>query len=461
MRLSWLCAVLIGGAALLSLSACSDSTDVGLGVGPDSLEGGEPVTLDVIPDLDTTRTPSITGENLRQAPSQGTWRFLTGVVDDPIPGTGTIEAEGYVDFAGRSALPSPIVSADNANSLAAELRLTTNYVHGVSDEPIEVKVYGLIAEAEMDSARANASFDADETDPVSVDTAQVTPTDSLVTIELRQSWIDENLTTLQDTSDDGAGFEDNFSGFKIVAPNSQAVVGFSAANATLRLTHTPDTVTADYPGLKTFTHIEQRNVTASPPDNYELLLGGVGVNLRMEWTYGEEEFRNENPIDSMPAKRSRVLPLNRAEIFVPADTIAMDDFSGSNFVRPLPNGYRMIATRTSDAPPCGAVRLPVFSQANEACVLPLVPSAAPGAALVSDNVAFPIFQQSFRRVRNDQSPFFTTYRVRVADRDSASVDQSTTIQPGLPSTLPVLIQRPSSTQGEIGPPRTALTVTPL
>ena len=451
-RMSWVCAVLIGGAALLSLSACSDSTDVGLGVGPgsDSLKGGKPVTVDVLPDLDTTRTPPITGENFRRASSRSTWRVLTGIVDDPIPGTGTIETEGYVDFAGRSTLPSQIISADNADSLAAELRLTTNYLHGASGEPMEVKVYNLAAEAEMDSARANAGFDADETDPASVTTAQIIPTDSLVTIELRQSWIDEHLTTLQDTSDGGSGFEDNFSGFKIIAPNSEAVVGFSAANAALRLTHTPDSVTADYPALKTFTHIEQRNVTASPSDDYELMVGGIGVGLTMNWNF------DENPLDSLATA-----PLNRAEIFVPADTLAMADFPGSNFVRPLPNGYRVIATRTSDASPCTAVRLPVFSRTNEACVLPLLPSAPRGVALVSDNVAFPIFQQSFQRVRNGRSPLFRTYRVRVADRDSASVDQASTIQPGLPSTLPVLIQRPSSTQGEVGPPRATLTVTPL
>ena len=450
--MSWVCAVLIGGAALLSLSACSDSTDVGLGVGPgsDSLEGGKPVTVDVLPDLDTTRTPPITGENFRRASSRSTWRVLTGIVDDPIPGTGTIETEGYVDFAGRSTLPSQIISADNADSLAAELRLTTNYLHGASGEPMEVKVYNLTAEAEMDSARANAGFDADETDPASVTTAQIIPTDSLVTIELRQSWIDEHLTTLQDTSDGGSGFEDNFSGFKIIAPNSEAVVGFSAANAALRLTHTPDSVTADYPALKTFTHIEQRNVTASPSDDYELMVGGIGVGLTMNWNF------DENPLDSLATA-----PLNRAEIFVPADTLAMADFPGSNFVRPLPNGYRVIATRTSDASPCTAVRLPVFSRTNEACVLPLLPSAPRGVALVSDNVAFPIFQQSFQRVRNGRSPLFRTSRVRVADRDSASVDQASTIQPGLPSTLPVLIQRPSSTQGEVGPPRATLTVTPL
>jgi len=464
MRFSWLYAVLLGGATLLSLSACSDSTNVGLGVGPDSLRGGQPITLDVPPTLDTARTSPITGTNFRQNPNRSTWRVLVGVVDDPIPGTGVIETEGYVDFVGRSALPSEIRDASNADSLSAELRLRTTYLHGRSEEPVAVNVYDLTAEAEMDSARATESFSAAEMDPVSVDTATFAPRDSLVTIELRDSWINENLETLKDTTDDGGGFEDNFPGFKIVAPNSQAVVGFAATSATLRLTYEPDTTTADYTALKTFTHIEQRDVTASPPNTHRLLLGGLGVDLTMDWAYGEKELApDETTIDSLPASESRVLPLNRAEIFVPVDTLEMDDFSESNFVRPRPMGFRMVATRSAeDTPSCAVVfRSRGLAVGDRGCEVPLAPSAAPGAALVPDNFAFPLFQESFRRVREGQSPLFKTYRVQVADRENTSDNPLSTTQLGLPSTVPVLIQRPSSSQGEPGPPRATLTVTPL
>jgi hypothetical protein len=77
---------------------------------------------------------------------------------------------------------------------------------------------------------------------------------------------------------------------------------------------------------------------------------------------------------------------------------------------------------------------------------------------VADNVSFPIFEQSLRRVRTDQSPVFTTYRVHVADRENTSVDQAATIQPGLPTTLPVLVPVDGT---DPGPPRATLTVTPL
>lgn len=451
MRSSWLSALLVGSALFISLTACSDSSDVGLGVGSDPLQGGEPVTLDATPSVDTTQTAPITGDNIRERPpTQNAWRFLVGIVDDPVPGTGTIEAEGYVDFAGRSSLPSEINSA-SSDSLSVELRLTTDYLHGSSSSSIDVEVYDLTTEADMDSALATASFEADESSPASVSGAQINPSDSLVTIRLRQSWIDAHAGTLRNTSNEGDDFEENFHGFKIVAPNSEAVVGFSSGTAALRLrtVASNDTVRADYSGLKTFSHVEQRNVTSSPPSGHRLIHDGVGTGLEMEWDFGE------NPLDTLNSD-----PLNRAEIFVPNDTSALQSFTPSGFERPQPQGYRVIATRSSapDAPSCSSVRSAVLSNANEACILPLVASAAPAAALVPDNVAFPTFQQSFRRVRNNQSPVFTTFRVYVADRENTSVDRAATVQPGLPTTLPVLVPTQVT---EPGPPRATLTVTPL
>jgi len=435
---------------LFSLAGCSDSSDVGLGVGSDPLQGGQPATIDIAPTLDTSRVAPITGDNVQERPpSQDAWRFLVGTVDDPVPGTGIVETEGYVDFAGRSSLPSEIASID-PDSLSVELRLTTDYFHGPSTESMAVEVYDLTAEVEMDSAQATASFDADDTSPASVSMAEISPTDSLVTIELRQSWIDTNLGTLLNTSNDGDDFEEDFHGFKLVAPGSDAVVGFSSSTAALRLRTIAagDTVRADYSGLKTFTHVEQRNA-GTPPSGHQLMQDGVGTGLTMEWDF------EANPLDSL-----RNAPLNRAEIFVPNDTSALADYSPSGFQRPAPQGYRIIATRASapDAPSCSAVRSAVLSVANEACILPLLPSAAPGAALVSDDVSFPIFEQSLRRVRNEQSPVFTSYRVQIADRENTSVDQAATLRPGLPTTLPVLVPVDGT---DPGPPRATLTVTPL
>jgi hypothetical protein len=424
---------------------------VGLGVGPDSLRGGQPATLDVVPALDTTTMVPETGREIR--PTLGgtvpAWRFLVGHVNDPVGGE--IEAEGYFDVLSPSSIPAPIRTETDPDSVTAQLRLEPTYLHGIKDS-VGIEVQSLTEEAEMNRAPADTSFPAGAaaTDgPVSI-----SPTDTLVTIDLSASWLTpDRLATLRDTSQE-------FHGFKLTASNSEAVVGFSSTSATLRLTHKRDSSQADYTSFKSFSHIERVGPPSSPPPASHLLLqAGTGTGLAMDWQF------DESPLDTL-----RNAPLNRAEIYVPVDSATLaNETDKQNFVRPLPKGFRMIATRHPDesTPECSQIffQLLPFSDANEACLLPLVPAAAPGAALVSDNVAFPIFDQSLRRLGtsiDDQSepPVLTTFRVFIADRENTSINTSTTIQPGLPSTVPVLVQKDDDSSGP-GPPRATLTVTPL
>lgn len=448
-RSSWVFAVLLSGVALL-LSGCGDSSDVGLGVGPDSLEGGQPVTFNINPELDTTSLVPQTGRDL--TPSLGgsapTWRFLVGRVDDPLTGGSVTEAEGYIDVSPPSPLPNRISSAD-PDSIAAELRLRPNYVHGDTASSVDIEVLELAEDADMDRARADTSFPVGSlsaTDgPVSV---RPNPDDSLVTIGLSDAWVEDRLDDLQQDSLDA------FSGFKLTTGSSEdAVIGFSARSASLRLLHRGDSTTADYSALKVFTHVEQTGPPASPPDtaSHRLLQDGVGTGLEMRWSF------DEPPLDTLDSD-----PLNRAQIFVPVDTAAMKATAGPpTFVRPSsPKGFRVIATRESapGTPSCSAVRAAVFSEDGRECALPVVPSAAPGAAVVPNEIAFPTFDQSFQRTRNDQPPVFEDVRLFIADRESTSGNPRSTIQPGLPTTLPILV----ATEGEDpGPPRATLTVTPL
>jgi len=440
MRPSWIYSLLVGGVLLFSLSACDDASTVGLGVGPDSLSGGDPATLNITPALDTTTSPPQTGLELQPfnpLVDRGPWRVLVGRVDDPIGGT--IEASGYLDVQGRSDFPPEIRNA-GSDSLSAQLRFTPTYVHGDTASSVEFRVLNLSEEAEMDQARADTTF------PVGSAIARrsIVPTDSLVTIDLPSSWLtSERLDVLRDTSDGGSAFDENFHGFKLVAAEESAVVGFSVSNATLRLIHTPDSTAADYPGIKAFTHIERRNV----PDiaDYRVLQGGVGIGLTMEWDY------STSPLDTLTRD-----PLNRAEIFVPIDTSAMEARSGSDsFARPLPKGYRVTAVRAQGSTVCSSIRTIVpLPQDDTRCALPLVPQAIPGAALVSNNTAFPIFETSLR-----QTPAFTRFRVEVADRRNSPSSRQQTVQLGLPSTIPVLVPMPEAE--DTRPPRATLTVTPL
>lgn len=437
LRLSWLCAFVVGGFVLLTFSACDDSSSAGFGVGPDSLRGGVPQTIDVVPSLDTTKAAPQTGIQV-QPTSSTNWRFLVGRVDDPIGGT--ITANGYVDFLGRTDLPALLYEADS-DSISAELRFFTTYVHGDTLSSTEVRILELSQEADMTGARADSSFEAGGV----VTSTSISPTDSLVTIDLPQSWLSETLSTLRDTSDEGSAFQDAFHGFKLAANGGNAVMGFSSANFTLRLEHKSDsTIAADYVGFKTFTHIERAEVPTPPPDRF-LLQDGVGIGLAMNWKF------DENPLDSL--KNS---PLNRAEIYVPADTTTLQENSGAaSFVRPLAGGFRVLATRASgsNAPRCADVGTAQVTDSDSVCAVPINPQAAPGTALVPNSAAFPIFETSLL-----QGPVFTKYRLFVADLASTSNTQAT-VNLGPPSTLPVLIPRPSAPNFDS--PRVTLTVTPL
>lgn len=438
LRSSWLCAVFVGGAALFLLSACSDSSDVGLGVGSESFEGGTPQTSTIPAELDTTTEPSVTGREFTPTLTgeTGTWRFLVGRVDDPVGGV--IKAEGYFDIASPSSIPDRIANAE-ADSVSAQLRLVTNYVHGDTATTVDVEVLTLSEEADMNRARSDTSF---PTGSVATDApAPIAPNDSLVTIDLSDQWVADNLPALQDTSEE-------FHGFKLTTGDAEeAVVGFSSSSATLRLLHEGDSTNVDYSSFSSFTHIERKGTPPSSPEHVVLQDGiGVGLELTLN-TDSLEVYQND--------------PLNRAEIFVPIDTFALQaNARGPTFVRPLPKDYRLIAPRADGpAPPsCSFLGGAAFSEDNEACLLPIDPTAVPSAARVANAVAFPLFDQTFRRLRNGQSPVFRSYRVYVADRESAPSETGSTLQPGLPSTLPVLVPKTSAPPGL---PRATLTVTPL
>jgi len=448
-RFSWVSAVLLSGVALLVFSGCSDSSDVGLGVGPDSLEGGQPVTLDVNPQLDTTRLVPRTGRNIATDFIGGdapTWRFLVGRVDDPLSGTGVIAAEGYFDVSPSNSIPTRIADENDPDSIVAALRLRPNYVHGDTATSVDIEVRELEEDAEMDQARADTTFPAGA---LATEAAvPVNPNDTLVTIPLSDAWLDANrLTSLQENSLDG------FDGFKLTTGSSEdAVVGFSSQSATLRLMHKGDSTTVDYTALKTFTHVAQTGMPASPPNTHKLLQDGLGTGLEMRWNF------DESPLDTLQND-----PLNRAQIVVPVDTTALKDNAGSStFVRPFPKGFRIIATRESapDTPPCSAVRASTFSQDGRECIFPLVPSTAPEAAVVANNIAFPTFDLSFERARRapPRPPVFENVRLFITDRENTASNPQGTLQPGLPSTIPILI----AVDGEDPtPPRATLTVTPL
>jgi hypothetical protein len=433
-------AFLFGG--VLALASCSDPTGVG-----EELVGSEgqgaPQAIEAVPDsLDTATVPSETGINFPPpvgGNSDRTWRFLAGAVQDPI--AGVIEAQGYVDFLGSASRSGSIQTAI-PDSLNAELRLRPTYLHGDTLSTLEVNLFELSAEAEMERAPADTSFSVG---PQLGTTYSVTPTDSLVTLSLPDSWIRDHLAPIQ--SDTAFGTAVN--GFKIAAATEptpsrrQVVVGFDHGSATLRVTSPSDTV--DFRALKSFTQVDRRGAPEEALDDWTLLQDGVGRSLQMEWKF------DRPPLDTL-----RNTPLNQAEITIPIDTETMNEFSGGNaFVRPSVNGYRVLATRAENVPGCGRIGLPRLPQDNQTCVVPTDPSAAPAFARMTSQAAFRIFDQALF-----ETPLFTTFRVEIAVRETANASPQNALQRGLPSTLPVLV-RTAETADIADRPRATLIVTPL
>jgi len=435
---SRLSVAVLGGALLLFLAACSDPASVGSTLGPDSLSGGDPQVRNVVPSsLDTSTTPSLTGFTTSstfpgQPGGQREWRVLTGVVDDPI--AGVIEAEGYIDFLGTANRPSGFSDAP-VDSLNAELRLRRSYLHGDTTSTLEVRLFDLDGPADMERAPADTTFAA-ETSPLRSAPYAVPVTDTLVTLPLPSDWIEEHRAALQDSD----SFEDGgFDGFRVTTSTGNAVMGFEHGSATLRVTAPSDTV--DFQTEQTFTHIERSQVPPTADDRL-LLQDGVGVGLAMDWSDGA--------IDSLAEANTL---LNRAELSVPVDTTLLEP-ADADFVRPLPTGYRILATRTDGPPSCRQLNLFAFDAAGTRCIFPTVSSWVPDEARVGSDQTFPIFDQWFTR----GAPL-AQFRMEVAGRSSPSPGPQQTARRGLPSTVPVLVKTAAADAEEL--PRAILTVTPL
>jgi hypothetical protein len=429
-----LAAALLCGAVLLSVVSCSDPASVGTGLGPDSLSGGDPETRNIVPSsLDTARVAPLTGFAGSPLGQDRSWRVLAGQVDDPL--AGPIEADGYIDFLGTETRPSTFQDLP-ASAFDVELRLRRSYLHGDTTSTLALQLYDLDGNAEMARAPADTTFAA-ETAPVRSEAYSVAPTDTLVTLSLPDAWVEEHIATLKDSArfDEGS-----FDGFRLTTTSGDAVVGYEHGSATLRMASESDTL--DFQVEKTFTHVERGQPPALAEDRL-LLQDGVGMGLSMAWTDGG--------IDSLAD--ANVL-LNRAQISVPVDTSLLTPPAGSDFVRPLPSGYRLLATRAEGGPSCAALQLFQLPQRPGQCIFPTVPEWVPVAARPVADRTFPVFDRWFV----DRAPL-SRFRMELTARASSNPSGRETALRGLPSTTPVVIRTDAADVEAL--PRAILTVTPL
>jgi len=424
---------------LLCLSACSEPTGVGANLGGSQFEEGTPKAFVELPStLESVSSAARTGIDTPPPTTPGvtnrSWRFLTGIVDDPL--TGVVEAEAYVDFLGAAVRDSALRNAE-LDSLNAQLRFPTTYRHGDTTSTLNVQLFDLTAEADMDRVPADTPATAFPAEMTEIASYTVSPNDSLVTFDLPQDWIDKHQEALQDTAE----FGDDLNGLKLTTSSGAAVVGFDHGNATLRLTTSSDTV--NFATLKSFTRIERRGSPEVALNDWALLQDGVGSSLKFAWDF-------DRPLFTDTLANSK---LNNSDVVIPVDTAKMRESLSrrQNFVRPAIKGYRVLATRTDSTRPCNELGLPQLPRDSETCLLPTASGTAPGEVRLSSPTANTIFERTIAG-----NPPFASFRLQIADRET--VGTQNTVQRGLPSTLPALVK--VSNAPEEDRPRATIVATP-
>jgi hypothetical protein len=427
-------AVLLCAALLWAVTACDDPSTVGVGVGPDSLQGGTPITLDVgAASQRIAPNPSVTGNG----GSASLWRMLAGRVNDPL--TGPLQANAYFDVQSPVAIPDTILNAP-AESLQVELDLQPSYLHGDSTSTVTLALYEV--ENEMDAARATADQTFPATPIRDGSGAELTVTtaannDSLVSFDLPTRWIEDNLEVLKDTTDSGEAFANAFHGFRVEARGGNAVLGFGRTGTTMEIRRIGADLSSQFQTQKQFTHIERTG--AKPALSGRLVaVDGLGEGLTFSFDH------DGPPLDTLAGAF-----VNRASILAPVDTNAWNETRPDNFVRPRGNiGYRTVASLADTASvSCGAVGVPALSDTT--CAVPMVGQAAPASALTDLNVSLQIFRESLLT-----GPVFAGYRVEIAE----GRPQQNTLSLGLPSTVPVVFY--ASDAASTDSTRLTLTVTP-
>lgn len=427
-------AALVSGALLLSLAACDDSSTVGLGVGPDTLAGGQPQTVDALPDTFTVRVsedgPPVTS-NVTASPTGG-HRILTGTVTDPL--VGTITTRGHIDFRQASGVDSvsSIVSVD--------LLLEPEYRYGSTTDQQTIAVHDAIDEIE-DSLRANST--ALGVGP-RVTSGSFTSADTLVTIPMPADWISSNRSDLLNSNDAADnGYDARFQGLVLAPSSGNHVMGFNRSASRLRMitnNRNGDRDTLNFFGSKSFTHIE-RTGSSSLPAASELLVSGFGEQLLTDIDF------DGPPFDSL----GRV-PVNRAEFVIPIDSAALAQSEPANFTRPGfsgPGGSSLLfrGQLTEDRTGPGntvngqnrlCIRLEVQTLDNS-CALPIESTQNGFVALPS------VFQQVVEFNLDEDEPPFSEYTVEFSGLS--------------PSITPVLLRRPDSSNPD-GGTRLQLTLVP-
>ena len=434
-----LLAALVSGILLLSLTACDDSSTVGLGVGPDTLAGGQPKVFNVFPDPFNVRQGSeeapITS-NTRTSPQNG-HRILAGTVTDPI--SGTITTRGYIDF-------SPAPGVDSVESIVSvDLLLEAEYKYGSTADPQTVTVHDAIDEIE-DSLRANSTALSVGSE---ITSGTFMSADTLVTIPMPTSWITANRRTLLNSSDDNeSGFDAQFKGLVIAPSSGNHVMGFDRRSSHLRMIadyESGERDTLEYLGAKIFTYIE-RSGSPDSPAGTELFVDGFSQELATNIDFGGE------PFDSLG-----IVPINRAEFLIAIDSTTLEQSSPANFVRPgIEESQLSFLLRGQLTDERAADNL---LRANEYRLCRRLSNSRSLAIVTFETSCVIPLEQTDDGLRAGISEFERVVEVALADEDPLFKEFTVEFAGSEPSITPLLLRRPDPSAPN-GSTRLQLTLVP-
>lgn len=291
MRTHWLFAILACGLLLLTLAACEDPSTVGAELVSGS--GGDPVAVEDTLVFEQETIRSETGN----AP-----QVLAGVADDPL--LGTITAKGYADFGNPENASSDF--RDNPVS-AVFLELVSDTTYGDEESSVTFRLRDMPDDWEAAGVTADTSLEAGSV----VTEFSFSPSDSLVSVELPSSWVQENEEALQDTA-----FADRFHGFELEPSSGNAVLSLAFQSVRLRAVGEAESDTVNFNGSKNLTTIRRSGEVNLPPDRFVVQDGtGLAVHLTPDFS--------EIPSDAS---------LNRATLRLRVDEETLEQTS--DFVRP-------------------------------------------------------------------------------------------------------------------------------
>lgn len=298
------CSLLLILSSLVVLAACEDPGTVGLGLVEDA--GGVPI---------------VTEGGISEFAQEGSAnvisrldRFMAGQVNDPL--TGEFNAIGYIDFT-----PGVIPAGYSGGTVdSVSLLLEIDYVFGDTTQPVTIEVFDLLEEIETSElSRDNLTPASD----AGIFQFSFMPTDTAALAVFPADWITTNNARLRSST-----FATDFHGFKLVAVDGNAIVGFRItrvspdAATNTALTGTAGTISHTYFAGNTYSEFNRLSDPQLAAGRV-LIQEGVGphVELRLDFSDVEESS------------------LNRAALELRIDTTLYSETP--DFVRPQPAGLNL------------------------------------------------------------------------------------------------------------------------